>query len=158
VAKPAEKGEERYTLQVASLVVQQNATALKVRLEKLGYTPVVRTVTASITRHRVYAGEFSSREEAQQAARRLTADGFRSALIEEGGKFRLEAGAFSRLDDALDLARKLQQKNYPAKIVSQPAATPVHQVSVGEYANRAEALKALEALKQQGFTPLVVKR
>jgi cell division septation protein DedD len=76
----------------------------------------------------------------------------------ENGKFRLDVGSPARLDDAIDLARNLEMKNYTAKIVSQPASTPVHQVWVGEYGDRAEALKTLEALKRQGFTPVIVKR
>jgi tetratricopeptide (TPR) repeat protein len=155
---PKEKGEGRYILQVATLVVEQNALSLKSRLEELGYAPLIRKVTAPITRHRVYGGEFSSRAAAEQAARHLQADGFPSTLIEEGEKFWLEVGSSLRLDDAINLARNLEKKNHPAKIVSQPVATPVHQVSVGDYADRAEALKALEALKRHGFTPLVVRR
>jgi cell division septation protein DedD len=159
LAKATEpKGEARYSVQVASLVVEQNALALKERLKKLGYSPVVQKATARITRHRVTGGEFNTREEAEQAARRLNVDGFPSNVVEENGKFRPEIGSFVRLDDAIDLARNLEKKNYTAKIVSQPASTPVHQVWVGEYADRAEALKALEALKKQGFTPLIVKR
>lgn len=153
------KGEARYSVQVASLVVEQNARSLQERLKKLGYSAVMQKTTARLTRHRVYSGDFNSREEAEQAARQLNVDGFPSKVIQgENGKFRLEVGSPLRLDDAIDLARNLERKNHTAKIVSQPASTPVHQVWVGEYGDRAEALKTLEALKKQGFTPVIVKR
>ena len=160
LAKATEpKGAARYSVQVASLVVEQNARSLQERLKKLGYSAVVQKTTARVTRHRVYSGDFNSREEAEQAARQLNVDGFPSTVVQgENGKFRLEVGSPLRLDDAIDLARNLERKNHTAKIVSQPTSTPVHQVWVGEYGDRAEALKTLEALKKQGFTPVIVKR
>jgi cell division protein FtsN len=150
VAKPKEEGVKRYSLQVASLVVEQNALTLKKRLEKLGYTPIIRKVATSISRHRVYAGEFDGRQEAEEAARRLNVDGFPSNIV--------EGGSAVQLNDAIDLAHNLQKKNHTAKIVSEPTSTLVHQVSVGQYGSRTEAQEALEALKKHGFAPLVVRR
>jgi cell division septation protein DedD len=148
-----------FALQVASLVLKDNAVALEKRLGGLGYTPVVETNTALISRHRVYGGEFGSRPEAERMARRLNVDGFPSNLVEgEDGKFRLEVGSYYNLNKAIDLAQTLQAKRYTPKIDSTAARSSVYQVLVGEYASRAEALKALEALKKQGFTPIVVKR
>ena len=60
VTKPEESLEKRYSLQVASLVREKNALSLEKKLGELGYTPVVRKITASITHHRVYGGEFGS--------------------------------------------------------------------------------------------------
>ncbi len=159
VTEPEIKREKRYTLQVASLGVERNALTLKKQLEGLGYNPVIRMTTVPITRHRVYAGEFSSREEAEKTARSLNVDGFPSNLVEiEGGKFRLEVGSSFHLNEAIDLARSLRKKNYTSKIDSETAPTPVHQVRIGEYENRAEAQKAVEALKKEGFTPLMVRQ
>ena len=149
----------QYAIQVASLVREQNALSLQKRLEKMGYTPDVRKVTARITHHRVYVGEFSSREDAERTARQLNVDGFPSNVVTmKGGKFALEVGSFLRLNEAIDLAHNLQTKHYTAKIVSEPVPTAVHQVRVGTYGNRAEALKALDSLKRKGFEPLVVTR
>ncbi len=147
-----------YTVQVAALVAQPNAQSLTKRLEKLGYRPRIQTTTARITRHRVYAGEFESQEEAQQAARRLNVDGFSSNLVEvEGGKFVLEVGSFFKIDEAIDLARDLQNKNYISRIDSTAIPTQVHVVRVGAYENHSEALQTLDALKKQGFSPLIVR-
>ncbi len=151
--------ERQYAIQVASLVREQNAFSLQKRLEKMGYTPDVRKVTARITHHRVYVGEFNNREEAGHTARQLNVDGFPSNVVTiKGGKFALEAGSFLRLNEAIDLAHNLQTKNYTAKIVSEPVPTAVHQVRVGKYSNRAEALKALDSLKRKGFESSVVTR
>lgn len=159
VTEPEVKTEKRYTVQVASLVLERNALALKARLEQLGYRPIIRTITAPITRHQVYGGEFTSREEAERIARRLNGDGFSSNLVEaEGGKFRLKVGSFFRLDEAIDLARDLQKKNYTPKILSKAVPTPLHVVRVGEFANPSEAQEVLQALKRQGLTPLIVRR
>ena len=157
--EPKVKPEKRYRVQVASLVIERNALSLKNHLEKLGYTPLIRRTTAPIARHRVYVGEFGSREEAERTARRLNVDGFPSNLVEsEDGMFRLEVGSYYNLNKAIDLAHTLQEKKYTPKIDSKAVPTPVHQVRVGKFGSRAEALKALEALKRQGFTPLIVRQ
>ena len=157
--EPKVKPEKRYRVQVASLVIERNALSLKNHLEKLGYTPLIRRTTAPIARHRVYVGEFGSREEAERTARRLNIDGFSSNLVEsEDGMFRLEVGSYYNLNKAIDLAHTLQEKKYTPKIDSKAVPTPVHQVRVGKFGSRAEALKALEALKRQGFTPLIVRQ
>ena len=157
VKEPELKREKRYTVQVAALVVERNAAALKARLEQLGFRPIIHMMTAPITRHRVYSGEFANRKEAEQTAQRLKVDGFPSNVIEtEGGKFGLEVGSFVDLNEAIDLAHSLQKKNYAPKVVSKAVSTPVHAVRVGEYQNRSEAVEVLEALKRQGFTPVIV--
>jgi len=157
VKEPELKTEKRYTVQVAALVVERNAVALKARLEQLGFLPIIHMMTAPITRHRVYSGEFANREGAERTAQRLKVDGFPSNVIEtEGGKFGLEVGSFVDLNEAIDLAHSLQKKNYAPKVVSKALSTPVHAVRVGEYENRSEAVEVLEALKRQGFTPVIL--
>ncbi len=159
VPEPEVEREKQYSVQVATLVVERNARILKKRLEKLGYTPVIRMTTAPITRHRVYGGEFSSREEAERTARRLNVDGFSANLVElEDGKFGLDVGSSFRLNEAIDLARSLQTKNYTPRILSKATPTSVHVVRVGAYEYRSEAREVLEALKSQGFEPLIVSQ
>ncbi len=152
-------GTQVFVVQVASLVVKQNALNLEKRLGELGYTPVIDETTAPISRHRVYVGEFSSREEAEQVARRLNVDGFPSNLVEgEDGMFRPEVGSSYNLNKVIDLARTLQQKKYSPKIVSTGVPTSVYQVRVGGFDSRAQAVTAVEALKKQGFTPIIVRK
>lgn len=161
---PTTKGTEpegetgkRYTVQVAALIVEQNALSLKDRLEKLGYAPFTYTTTAPITRHHVYGGQFTNRAEAERVARQLNVDGFPSNMVEgEDGQFRLEVGSFLKVNEAIDLARRLQQKNYASKIVSKAVPTPVHAVRIGAYETRAEALQTVEALKKEGYAPVIV--
>lgn len=157
VKEPELKGGKRYTVQVAALVVERNAVALKARLEELGFRPIIHTTTTPITHHRVYGGEFERRQEAEEAARRLKVDGFSSSLVEtKEGKFAPEVRSFVDLNEAIDLAHSLQKKNYAPKVVSETVPTQVHAVRVGEYQDRPEAVDVLEALKRQGFTPLIV--
>ncbi|MFQ5960998.1 MAG: SPOR domain-containing protein [Candidatus Methylomirabilales bacterium] len=156
---PEVEPKRPYSVQVASLVVKRNAGALQKRLEKLGYRATVRKKTARITRHRVYAGEFRDREEADQVARRLSADGFSPRLVAgEQGKFAVEVGGSFNQNDAIDLARRLQQKNYTSQIVTKTAPTPVYVVRVGAYEKKSEALLEVKTLKQKGFAPFVVRR
>ena len=156
---PEVEPKRPYSVQIASLVVKRNADALQKRLEKLGYRATVRKRTAPISRHRVYAGEFRDREEADQVARRLSADGFSPRLVEgEQGKFAVEVGWSFNQNDAIDLARQLQQKNYTSQIVTKRAPTPVYVVHVGAYEKKSEAVREVKALKQKGFSPFVVRR
>lgn len=159
VSAPQAKPGRGYSIQVASLVREDNTRALKARLEKLGFQPMIHLTMAPITRHRVYAGQFSSRAEAELTANRLQGDGYRASLVElEDRTFSLEVESTFRRDEAVKVARTLQQKGYSPKIVSKTVPTQVHQVRVGDYQNRAEAAKALEVLQQQGFTPLLVRQ
>lgn len=158
VSEPTAKPEKWYSIQVASLVIERNALSLKKRLEKLGYSPTIEKTTAPIKRHRVYAGEFSSRDAAEQTARRLSVDGFPSNMVETGQrKFALEVGWSFSLNEALDLAHGLHKKNYASKIVSNASPTPVHVVRVGNYKDRSDAVRASETLKAKGFAPLIVR-
>ncbi len=157
--EPEVKTEKRYTLQVATLVVERNALTLKKRLEDLGYTPIVRMTTAPITHHRVFGGEFGNREEAGQTAGRLNADGFSTNLVElEDGKFGPEVGSYLSLNRAIDLAHSLQKKNYTPKITSKTVPTPVYAVRIGNYEDYVEAQEVFEVLKKEGFTPLIVSQ
>lgn len=147
----------RYAVLVASLVDQGNALSVKRKLEDLGYTPVIHMTTAPIARYRVYEGEFRSREQAERTARRLNVDGFASNLVETAGKrYRLEIGWYFSFEKANDLANALKAKNYDPKIVSKTAPTPMHQVRVGGFADRAEALKVVEALQKEGLSARIV--
>lgn len=155
---PAVEPARPFSIQVASLVVKRNALALRKRLEKLGYRPTIRKVTVRLTRHRVYAGEFHDREEADQVARRLRTDGFSPKLVAgKQGQFAVEVGSFFIQNDAIDVARRLQLKNYPSKIVAQTAPTPVYAVRVEAYEKPSEAREDLKALKRKGFTLIIVR-
>lgn len=147
----------RYAVLVASLVDQGNALSVKRKLEDLGYTPVIHMTTAPIARYRVYEGDFGSREQAERTARRLNVDGFASNLVETERKtYRLEIGWYFSFEKANDLANALKAKNYDPKIVSKTAPTPMHQVRVGGYADRAEALKVVDALQKEGLSARIV--
>lgn len=148
---------KRYTVLVASLADKGNALSVKSRLEDLGYTPVIHMSTASVTRHRVYSGEFGRREEAEMNARRLNVDGFASNLVETKEKtYRVDVGWYFSLKKATDLADVLKAKNYNPTIVSEAAPTSVHQVWVGQYADREEALRVVRSLEKEGLAPRIV--
>lgn len=148
---------KRYTVLVASLVDKRNALSVKSQLEDLGYTPVIHMSTASVTRHRVCGGEFSRREEAEMNARRLNVDGFASNLVKTKEKtYRVDVGWYFSLKKATDLANLLKAKHYNPTIVSEAAPTSIHQVWVGQYADREEALKVVRSLEKEGLAPRIM--
>lgn len=155
---PVREPSRPYRVQVASLVFKRNALSLKRRLEKLGYRPTIKKMTASIARHRVYAGAFNSRGEAESTTRRLSTDGFSPRRVQnEWGMSVVEVGWSLNQNDAIDLAHRLQQKDYTSKIISKPTPTPVYVVRVGPYEKKSEALRVLKALRQKGLAPLIVR-
>lgn len=155
---PVREPSRPYRVQVASLVFKRNALSLKRRLEKLGYRPTIKKMTASIARHRVYTGAFSSRGEAESTTRRLSTDGFSPRRVQnEWGMSVVEVGWSLNQNDAIDLAHRLQQKDYTSRIISKPTPTPVYVVRVGPYEKKSEALRVLKALRQKGLAPLIVR-
>jgi cell division septation protein DedD len=105
----------------------------------------------------VYGGEFGRREEAEMNARRLNVDGFASNLVETKEKtYRVDVGWYFSLKKATDLANLLKAKHYNPTIVSEAAPTSIHQVWVGQYADREEALKVVRSLEKEGLAPRIM--
>ncbi|MFI5340341.1 MAG: SPOR domain-containing protein [Candidatus Methylomirabilales bacterium] len=161
-AKPTEKPAPKatpanYSLQIGSMVMEQNAEALKRKLDAGGYPAVTRKGTAYVTKQIVTVGEPTGKREAEDLSRRLNVDGFPSQLLAVGDKYTPQIGAFFNLDEAIDLARELQKKNYPPKVTSKPATTVVFQVRHGKFHSRAAAVRRGEELKGKGFSFLVVR-
>jgi hypothetical protein len=138
------------------MVRQENAQALKQRLDAGGFPASIRKGTASVARQAVTVGEPTSKREAEELARRLNVDGFPSELVVVAGQYTPQVGAFFNLDEAIDLAREIQKKNYPPKITSKPASTVVYQVRHGAFGSRAAAVKRGEELKSKGFNFILV--
>ncbi|HSB72762.1 MAG TPA: SPOR domain-containing protein [Candidatus Methylomirabilis sp.] len=156
-AKPAPTAPVGFSLQVAAMVVEENAEGLKRKLDSNGFQAVIRKGTAFVTKHVVTVGEPTGKREAEELARRLTVDGFPSQLLGVGDKYAPQIGAFFNLDEAIDLARELQKKNYYPKITSKPANTVVFQVRHGKFDSRSAAVKRGEELKAKGYNFLVVR-
>jgi cell division septation protein DedD len=157
-AKPAEKPTPtRYSLQIGAMVMEENATALKRKLDASGFPAAIRKGKAYVAKQIVTVGEPSGKRDAEDLSRRLNVDGFPSQLLAVGGKYTPQIGAFFNLDEAIDLARELQKKNYPPKITSKPTTTVVYQVRYGKFDSRAAAVRRGEELKGKGFSFLVVR-
>jgi hypothetical protein len=139
------------------MVMEENAEALKRKLEASGFPAIIRKGTAFVTKQIVTVGEPTGKPEAEALSRRLNVDGFPSDLLAVAGKYTPQIGAFFNLDEAIDLARELQKKNYTPKITSKPANTVVYQVRHGKFDSRAAAVRRGEELKGKGFNFLVVR-
>jgi cell division septation protein DedD len=156
-APPAKAAPTSYSLQTGAMVMEENAAALKRKLDASGFPAVIRKGTAYVTKQVVTVGEPSGKRDAEDLSRRLNVDGFPSQLLAVGGKYSPQIGAFFNLDEAIDLARELQKKNYPPKITRKPTTTVVYQVRHGKFDSRAAAVRRGEELKGKGFTFLVVR-
>ena len=160
-AKPATRSVQtsppKFSLQMGAMVMEENAEALKQKLDASGFPAVIRKGTAFVSKQVVTAGEPSSKSAAEDLSRRLNVDGFPSEPLDVGGKYTPQIGAFFNLDEAVDLARELQKKNYHPKITSKPVTTVVYQVRHGMFDSRNAAMVRGEELKSKGFNSLVVR-
>jgi DedD protein len=66
----------------------------------------------------------------------------------------LQLAALRRQGDALALADELQQKRFPAFVVT-PTSDPYYRVQVGPYPNESAAEAAKRALDHQGFKAII---
>lgn len=160
-AKPATRSVQtsppKFSLQMGAMVMEENAEALKQKLDASGFPAVIRKGTAFVSKQVVTVGEPSSKSAAEDLSRRLNVDGFPSEPLDVGGKYTPQIGAFFNLDEAVDLARELQKKNYHPKITSKPVTTVVYQVRHGMFDSRNAAMVRGEELKSKGFNSLVVR-
>jgi cell division septation protein DedD len=160
-AKPATRSvptsPPKFSLQMGAMVMEENAEALKQKLDASGFPAVIRKGTAFVSKQVVTVGEPSSKSAAEDLSRRLNVDGFPSEPLDVGGKYTPQIGAFFNLDEAVDLARELQKKNYHPKITSKPVTTVVYQVRHGMFDSRNAAVERGEELKSKGFNSLVVR-
>lgn len=150
--------QHRYSLQVASCVVEKNALSLTKTLQAEGFSPRIVKAKAALTKHSVYLGDFSSPVEANEMGDRLQADGIRAALkpMEKGHYSYLISSSFI-LNEAIDTAHELLKKNYAARIRSAQVQTPVYQVLVGRFADRTQTAKPIERLRGMGYSPILVR-
>ena len=70
------------------------------------------------------------------------------------GAMMLQVAAFTKESDALALAEALQQKKFPAFVLT-PGADQYYRVQVGPYADVRSANTAKRALENEGFKPIV---
>jgi cell division septation protein DedD len=147
-----------FSLQTGAMVMEENAEALKRRLDASGFPAVIRKGSAFVSKQIVTVGEPSSKSEAEDLSRRLNVDGFPSEPLDIGGKYTPQIGAFFNLDEAIDLARELQKKGYLPKIISKPITTVVYQVRHGRFESRNAAVGRGEELKSKGFNQVYVVR
>ena len=70
------------------------------------------------------------------------------------GKIMLQVAAVLHQDDALALAQALQQKKFPAVVIT-PGADKLYRVQVGPYSDSQSAANARQLLEAQGFKSIV---
>jgi cell division septation protein DedD len=70
------------------------------------------------------------------------------------GALTLQVAAFTKESDALALAEALQQKKFPAFVLT-PGGDHYYRVQVGPYADAPSANMAKRALENEGFKPIV---
>jgi cell division septation protein DedD len=81
-----------------------------------------------------------------------------SSVGEDGlvpkGAIMLQVAAVLHQDDALALAQALQQKKFPAFVLT-PGADKLYRVQVGPYTDNQSAANARQQLEAQGFKSII---
>ena len=94
---------------------------------------------------------------ANAKAQSLVGIGFRPHLEPVGSQYRVVAYKYGKRSVAEQSKSKIEQaKLGPCEITSQKQNVTLHQLRIGAYASRSEALKVLETLRAKGFTPELV--
>jgi len=156
-ARPAPP-EQRYSIQVVSCVEEKNARSLVRSLQAEGLSARIVRGRATLTRHRVYVGHFSSPEEAREMGDRLHAEGIPATLEPmEKGKYGYLISSSFVLNDAIDRAHELLKKDYVPSIRSAQIQASVYRVLVGRFAHRTETNEPIRRLKEMGYSPIPVK-
>ncbi len=73
-------------------------------------------------------------------------------------KFILLVASYSKYEQARALAERLKARQLPARVMrTTPGGTPVFQVRLGPYSQRAQAEEAARKLRAEGFTPKLAR-
>jgi len=84
--------------------------------------------------------------------------GFKPRLEQAGTRYRVIAYSYGSNSVALNSKNKIEQaKLGPAEIVSRRENVTLHQLRIGPYAMKSDAVKVLQALKQKGMSPALVE-
>ena len=128
-------------------------------VRSLGYNNIYYVDTTANLRiyHLYIKGEFDQAT-ANAKLKALAGIGFKPRLEQNGTQFRVIAYSYGRNDVALNSKNKIEQaKLGPAEVVSRRENVTLHQMRIGTYAARAEAVKVMESLRQKGLAPALVE-
>jgi cell division septation protein DedD len=154
--------EGGFRIAVGAFRLASNAIAKQREIERLGFKSDVRRLGSMQI---VTVGPFSSRGEAEQQQRRLTAAGIENVIVTNRGReaaqepsgraFVVQLGAFREESNARQLIRRLQHIGRRTLTVATDGLTLVQ---VGPFSSRTAALSESARLHSAGFDTLVMTR
>jgi tetratricopeptide (TPR) repeat protein/sugar lactone lactonase YvrE len=169
----AGKGQVGYWIQIGAYASDQNAKAVKAKIEELGYANIhiVDEMRNNLPLRKVRLGAFASSRDADRVKadlqKRLVFPGLTGnfwvftakaseATLAPTLSYRVLVAKFKENLDALKLKATLEtQGRYPVFVDENP---PTNDVTVGNYPTEAEAQGLLESLKSAGYIDAIIVR
>jgi len=148
-ASPLQQQRGDFRIPIGAFRLPENAAAARARVEALGLPAEIRQ---SGTLQIVSSGPFATREEAENAARRLGTGGRQPAAA---GAFVVQVGAFRNTSNAGHLIDRLRALGMQAFTTLSNGITFVR---VGPFASRQSATTVIERLRQARIDALVMPR
>lgn len=153
-----------WMVQVASFSSAESAGELIARLEALGFDAVTDTVVRGQTRlHRVRAGPFSERNDAEGAVNRIAGEigGVQPTIVsisgaapssesaaQAAGRYAVQVGVFAREENATQLRERLAGRGFTAFVDSETGGgRTTWRVRVGPVMERADAEQLRDRLQ-----------
>lgn len=149
---PASKMTGPWTVVVGIYVVEETLAEDMAKVKKTGLTPVMTSgPKRPIVMHRLFYGEYTSKEQAQHAVETLQRTAGSGFFMQKGERFEVYAGSYAVLSGA-----KLEQQRLAAsgiKVTVRKTQVPLasRKLTAGTFTNRKVAADVLKKLKSAGI-------
>ncbi len=169
----AGKGQVGYWIQIGAYASDQNAKAVKAKIEELGYANIhiIEEMRNDLPLRKVRLGPFATSRDADRVKadmqKRLVFPGLTGnfwvftansseATMAPTLSYRVLVAKFKETLDALKLKATLEsQGRYPVFVDNNP---PTNDITVGNYPSEAEAQGLLQSLKSSGYIDAIIVR
>ena len=153
---PPKRGE--FTIQIGAYVIDENLSLAKETITSLGFAPYTTEITRKMKMFCVIVGKGKSEAEAHEIASILSGKGFNPRLLpNDGNTVDVAGGIYYYRNEALDAEVRIRSLGYAAHVEERTAEVILTCLRTGNYMTSGEAEKDLNALKQKGFSPVILK-
>jgi hypothetical protein len=153
---PAIRGE--FTIQIGAYIIDENLTLVKEKVTSLGFTPYTVDIGRKMKLFCVIVGEARTEEQARDIVSALSEKGFGTRLLpRDGNMVDVAGGIYYYKDDASEVEGRIRSLGYAVRVEERMVEVILKCLRIGSYGTADEAAKDLNALKQNGFSPVILK-
>jgi hypothetical protein len=153
---PPKRGE--FTIQVGAYVIDENLSLAKETITSLGFTPYTTEITRKMKMFCVIVAEGKTEAEARETASILSGKGLKPRLLpNDGNTVDVAGGIYYYRNEALNAEGRINSLGYATHVEERTVEVVLTCLRTGNYITAGEAEKDLNALKQKGFFPVILK-